>query len=442
MHTVSNSRGDDGYVMKMTAQMPPIGERDSQSVRLQVARGDAWRTIGGQPIDADSRTATFRVAHWPQDRDVPYRLVYTMRATDGSTADHHYEGTVRRQPDDGRLVLAGMTCQYDYGFPYTPLTKNLAALNPDMLYFSGDQIYESNGGFGIVRRPDDRAIVNYLRKQAMFGWAFGDLMRDRPTLCLPDDHDVFHGNLWGEGGAAATSQNSSTAGGYIQSPRFVNVVHRCNTSHHPDRFDPTSAKRNISVYYGDMVYGRVSFALVGDREFKSGPGRVDTGSGRADHVLDPNIDPSTLDRPELTMLGQRQLEFLDHWVEDWRGADMKVLLSETVFANAATHHGSHDNFLFADLDSGGWPMGARDRAIRTVRKAFPLHINGDQHLTTLIQYGVDQQRDSNWSFCTPAITVGYQRWYRADEIGRPYENRPAHGMANTGEYLDGFGNKF
>ena len=70
-----------------------------------------------------------------------------------------------------------------------------------------------------------------------------------------------------------------------------------------------------------------------------------------------------------------------------------------------------------------------------------LHVNGDQHLTTLSQYGVDAQRDSNWSFCTPAIAAGYPRFWLPDELGIPHENRPTHGLANTGEFLDGFGNK-
>jgi hypothetical protein len=70
-----------------------------------------------------------------------------------------------------------------------------------------------------------------------------------------------------------------------------------------------------------------------------------------------------------------------------------------------------------------------------------LHVNGDQHLTTLSQYGVDAQRDSNWSFCTPAIAVGYPRFWLPDEVGMPHQNRPGHGLANTGEFLDGCGNK-
>jgi len=132
---------------------------------------------------------------------------------------------------------------------------------------------------------------------------------------------------------------------------------------------------------------------------------------------------------------------LKAWADDWRAHSMKVLLSQTVFAGVATHHGGYDGYLKADLDSGGWPQAARDHAIDIIRAAKPLHINGDQHLTTLAQYGVTQQRDSCWSFCTPAISAGYPRWWRPDELGMPHQNRPAHGLANTGEYVDGFGNK-
>ncbi len=441
MHSLSNSRGADGYVLKLGAQMPPLGRQDSPTVRLEVRQGDGWKTLGEEPVDADARVALFRVPQWPADRDVPYRLVYRLKARDGSGQDCHWVGTIRKDPVDHPLVIAGMTCQFHTGFPYAPVARNLAALNPDLLYFSGDQIYEPNGGFGIIREPADRAILNYLGKFYLFGWAFGELMRDRPTVCLPDDHDVFHGNLWGEGGAKATGTNASTSGGYVEPVEMVNVVHRTNTAHNPDLFDPTPVKQGMSVYYGDMVYGRVSFGIVGDRQFKSGPEHVDTGASRADWVEDPKADVHKLDKPGLELLGTRQIQFLEHWVADWRGADMKVLFSETIFSNVATHHGIRTNFLLADLDSGGWPQSARNAAIRLIRKGFPVHLNGDQHITSLQQFGVDQPRDANWAFCTPAISVGYQRWWLPDELGKPVVNRPTHGLPNTGEYLDGLGNK-
>src|SRR5690606_16760973 len=144
----------------------------------------------------------------------------------------------------------------------------------------------------------------------------------------------FHGNVWGEGGAPVdtSSGDTSSRGGYIQPARMVNVVHKTNTSHHPDFADREPVKQGISVYHGDLVYGDVSFAIIADRQFKSGPERVDTQGTRRDHVEDPDFDTSQLDQPGLVLLGERQEAFLREWSRDWRGHRMKVLLSQTVFA--------------------------------------------------------------------------------------------------------------
>ncbi|NNJ25553.1 alkaline phosphatase D family protein [Alienimonas chondri] len=442
MYSLSDSRSDEGFVLKMSALTGPLGEKDNRNVELFVERDGGWQSLGTAELDSDAWVATFRIPKWDASTDKPYRLVYREERPSGAETEHEWTGTIQANPSGRPLRMAALTCQNDYGFPYEPVAENLLRLKPDLLYFSGDQIYESHGGYGLIRRPADRAILNYLRKYYMHGWSFREAMRDAPTLCLPDDHDVFQGNIWGEAGAPmdVTDGGASSRGGYIEPARMVNVVHKSTVAHHPDPFDPTPVKQDISVYYGDMVYGDVSFAIVADRQWKSGPERVDTASGRADHVLDPDFDTSKLDQPGLVLLGERQEEFLKQWAKDWRGHGLKVLLSQTVFAGVATHHGGYNGYLKADLDSGAWPQTPRNRAVRILREAMPLHINGDQHLTSLVQYGVDQQRDSCWSFCTPAISAGYPRWWRPDEVGMPHANRPAHGIPNTGEYVDGFGN--
>ena len=133
-------------------------------------------------------------------------------------------------------------------------------------------------------------------------------MRNAPTICITDDHDVFHGNIWGEGGEAWDMETGGQSkAGYKQPAGMVNVVHNTHASHHPDLYDDTPMKQDISVYYGDMVYGRVSFAILGDRMWKSGPERVDTGSGRADHVYDPTWATWALDVPGLNLLGESQV---------------------------------------------------------------------------------------------------------------------------------------
>ena len=443
-YSLSDSRSDEGFVMKISALTGPLGSGDHPTVALEIQpKGKKWEALGEAKLDTDAWTATFRIPNWDETYDTPYRLVYPESHTDGTSTKDEWTGVIKANPVGRPLRLGALTCQNDYGFPYALVANNLVKLDPDMLYFSGDQLYENHGGFGIIRDPAGPAILNYLRKFYQHGWAFREAMRNAPTICIPDDHDVFQGNIWGEGGAPmqGIENGASSKGGYREPARMVNVVHRTCTAHHPDIFDSKPCKQDISVYFGDMVYGGVSFAILGDRQWKSGPERVDTGSGRADHVPDKDFDCSVLDKPGLVLLGERQEEFLKQWGEDWRGHTMKVLLSQTVFAGVATHHGGKNGYLKADLDSGGWPQTARNNAINIIRKSKALHINGDQHLTTLTQYGVDKQRDSNWSFCTPAISAGYPRWWRPDEMEMPHENRPKHGIDNTGEFLDGLGNK-
>ncbi len=444
MYSLSDSRSDEGFVMKMSALTGPMGEADSKLVELHVKRdGDSsWENLGSAKLDPDAWVATFRIPNWDESRDAHYKLIYRERQRDGTIVPDEWNGTVRANPTGRPLRMAGLTCQNDYGFPYEPVANNVEQMDPDLVLFSGDQIYESHGGFGIIREPAAPAILNYLRKYYQFGWAFRYAMRNQPTIVLPDDHDVFQGNIWGEGGKPMDVGDSgaSSKGGYIQPARMVHAVHRTHVAHHPDPYDPTPVLQDISAYYGDMVYGGVSFAILGDRQWKSGPEHVDTGPGRADHVTDLDFDCTTLDKPGLDLLGERQEKFLAAWARDWRGHQLKAVLSQTVFAGVATHHGGPDSFLKGDLDSGAWPQTARNRAIDILRESKALHINGDQHLTTLVQYGTAHSRDANWSFCTPAISAGYPRWWRPDEMGMPHVNRPAHGLANTGEFIDSFGN--
>lgn len=437
MHTLNRN------TLKITAQLPPLGSLDNQILEFQVKSDKKWTPFGKETMNPDSRNVTFKVEDWNSTLDHEYRILFPYITTGGKSEVFEYRGKIRKDPVDGPLKMGAMTCQYHTGFPYSPVVRNLGLKNPDLLYFSGDQIYEQNGGYPIKREPEEMAILNYLGKWYMFGWAFGDLMRDIPVVCTPDDHDVFQGNLWGGGGIPKPPglANTDDYTGYTQTARMLNVVNSTQCSHLPDPFDPSPIVQGMSVWYTSMNYGRISFAIVSDRVFKSGPNLVATWEGRKDHLTEPLKDPAILDRADLQFLGERQERFLEEWIRDWKGADIKVLLSQTLFANVATHHGQYDAYLLGDLDSGGWPKKARDRAINIIRKGFVFHICGDQHVPSIVRYGIEDFRDAGWAFCTPAIAVGYSRWFRPDELNRPVINRPEHGLPNTGEYIDAFGNK-
>ncbi|MFB3827128.1 MAG: alkaline phosphatase D family protein [Bryobacteraceae bacterium] len=426
-------------VLKLTAQMPPLGVEDSQTVQLQVREGAAWKTIDTEQVHTLAYTATFRIAGWDASRDVPYRLVYDYRRPDGKTVQHYWTGTFRRDPvDKPSIVVAGFTGNQDTGFPNTPTVNNIRFHDPDLLFFSGDQIYENVAGYGIQREPIRTAALDYLRKWFLFGWAFGGLMRDRPAVHLPDDHDVYQGNIWGAGGRKVAQQEHER-GGYVMPAEWVNMVQRTQTSHLPDAYDPRPAEQGITVYYTELLWGRISFGILEDRKFKSGPKGItpETG-GRADHITDPKFDRAAYDPPGATILGDRQLAFVRDWTADWRGADFKVALSQTMFAGVPTNHGAGFMRLVGDMDSNGWPHSGRDQAVREIRKGYAFLYAGDTHLPTLVHLGVEDWNDSGWSFAVPSIAAGYPRLFEPDAPGR---NRQPGMPDYTGEHLDAFGNR-
>ena len=187
----------------------------------------------------------------------------------------------------------------------------------------------------------------------------------------------------------------------------------------------------------------MSFAILGDRNFKSGPagnGLPETKTTRPDHYNNPEFDTKDLDVPGLQLLGKPQEDFLEHWAADWsHGAQLKALLSQSPFANLATHHAGR--YIIADLDSNGWPQSGRNRALRILRKARAVHIAGDQHLATLVQHGIDNFGDSIYSFAGPSVANAYARAFYPANHGYYYDMDPPKPSEYLGNRLDGFQNK-
>lgn len=444
-HTLSRN------VLKLTAQLPPIGEKDSQSVELQVMKNGTWKSIATSKIITPGFTAPFRIPEWDSTKDTPYRVTYDLKTTDGKSKTHEWTGTIRKDPvEKETIVVAGFTGNHnnshrirrapfnwttDVWFPHRDITAKVSMHKPDVLFFSGDQVYEGNS----PSFPDRANIkLDYLYKWYLWCWAYRDLTKDIPSVCVPDDHDVYQGNVWGENGRKAKQDHF---GGYVHPADFVKMVDRTQTSHLPDPYDPTPIEQGIGVYYTGMTYGRISFAILEDRKFKSGCARKempDTGTARPDHVGKKDFDPKTVDLPGLKLLGDRQLKFLKEWGTDWRGADMKIAMSQTIFAGMATHHGGNLAFLLADLDSNGWPQTGRNKALDALRKCFAFHLGGDQHLATIVHHGIDDHRDAIWSFCVPSVANFYPRKWDPKVEGK---NRPKGSPTWMGDHVDGLGNK-
>lgn len=407
--------------LKLTAQLYPLAADAPRTARLEIERDGQWVEVAKARVIERGWTVPFRVDGWDDTRPYRYRVAHGTEAT--------YEGLVRKNPkDEDEVVVAcftGNSIRPAHGGDRSrqDLIDNVKKVDADLLFFSGDQVYDHH-----------RHLAAWLK----FGRAFGEIIKDRPTLCLPDDHDAGQPNLWGESGKVALLGGAAD-GGYKRPGVYVQEVERAQTSHFPDPVDPHTIGQGIGVWFTNLNWGNVDFAILEDRKFKTGPaGKVPKQGPRPDHIRNPAYDPASVDIDGAVLLGKRQLAFLDAWAQDWRNAEMKVALSATIFCGGAHIHGTANGRLHADMDSNGWPQTGRNRAVAALRKAFAFHCGGDQHLATIFQHGIDEHRDAIWSFCMPSIANLYLRWWEPLEPGA---NREPGAPAYTGDHLDGFANK-
>jgi alkaline phosphatase D len=432
-------------VMKMTVQMAP-------------GQSDVTLHLGAKPVlpavwHADSATAHFRVEKWNEAEAVAYVL---------RCGQQEYKGNIPANPKNKeKVVVASLTCQNDFGYPHAEIARNVEKLQPDLLLFTGDQLYERNGEYGIQRKPFTAARLDYLRKWNLFGWAWGHLTRNIPCVCLPDDHDVYHGNLWGASGRRAEypngneqdQQGGQDSGGYTMPLNWVSMVERSQTSHLPDPADPTPLDGGMRSYFTQLEWGGISFALMEDRKFKSAPSTLlPEAKIRNGWSKNPAWDArKSGDAEGAQLLGLPQEAWLARWAEDWKDDTwMKCAVSATIFCNLATLplDSTDDSVtpgmpvypvgawaprdkLVQDHDSNGWPQTPRKRAVGLLRSCLAVHLAGDQHLGSTVQYGVDADSDASWALCAPAISnLWPRRWFPPGEPRRMF-----------GAFQDGFGNR-
>jgi hypothetical protein len=413
----------DHGVLKLTAQCFPLLPDEPKTAVLEFKKDGHWVKNQEQTVQYPGWSLHFRVEPWDNSQDVPYRV----RLGELSS----FEGLIRKDPvDKDTIVVASLNCNSPNDkslYARTEIVEKLRKQNPDLLFFAGDQSYQH-----------DEHTYGWLQ----FGVQYADIIKDRPTVSIPDDHDVGHGNLWGAGGKVSTDGGGAD-GGYLYPASFVKMVERCQTWNLPDPYDPTPVQQGIGVYYTSLTLGKVSFAILEDRKFKTGPlGAIPQMGPRPDHILDASYDRKAVDKPGLVLLGDRQLEFLNHWARDWKGASMKAVVSQTAFCGAVHCHGTRDNRLLADLDCNGWPQTGRNMALRAIRRAHAVHLCGDQHLAVVVKHGIDSFRDGPYGFTSPAlVNTIYGRWWWP-ENEKPGGGAPVDSpLPWVGDYEDGLGNK-
>ncbi len=410
----------DHGVLKLSAQLYPLQRNEAREVRLELNTDGQWHEVARAPVIYPGWSAHFRLEPWDNTRDVPYRVRHGEAA--------QFEGLIRKDPvDKTEIVVASLSCDSnaDRGDRAT-IVENLKKQDPDLLFFAGDQSYDHK---------------EHTAAWLLWGHQFREVIKDRPVVTIPDDHDVGHGNLWGEGGIVAESPAGDT-GGYYYPAEYVRMVERCQTWHLPDPADPRPIAQGIGTYFTRLRVGGVDFAVLEDRKFKTGPNGVIPQMGpRPDHIQEAGYDPKKIDLPELKLLGERQMAFLNEWSQDWTGATIKVVLSQTAFCGAVHLHGWTENRLLADLDCNGWPQTGRNQALSALRRVRACHLCGDQHLAAVVKHGIAQFRDGPYAFTSPAMVNSYYArwWWPADE--KPGANPIAgSSLPWTGDYLDGLYN--
>ena len=427
----------NGPVLKLTAQLLPVGDTDPREVRLQLRRADGgWEDLALAPV-GPGFAAAFRVTGWDGAAERRYRVLWAG----GTAQEQAFEGTVAADPaGDGELRVGLVDCtihsyrplnvgsdandrlpgsdplglytQRNLYFPYAELVAELGRRRPHLLAAVGDQYYEHRP---TTREQGPEPTLDVLYRWYLWVWAFRDLTREVPTVVLVDDHDVYQPNLWGNAGAPAPS-GDYRQGGYLHPAAWVNLVQRVQTSHNPDPHDPAPVAQGIGVYYGAFRYGGVGFAMVEDRKFKNGD--------------KDNRDPAGR-RHDLTILGDRQERFLAGWAAADPGSP-KICFSQTLWGCLQTDERGRAQFD-ADADAA---VAARRTALELVKRAGALLCSGDQHLGSLVRHGLDGFDDGPVQFVAPAAGSAWQRWFEPAG-GLP---NPA-GTPHTGDFTDAYGNR-
>ncbi len=407
------------------------------TVTLQLQTDDKWTDQAQAKIDSLTAMAVFRMDNFSVESDLRYRVV---------SGDSSLEGTIRAEPNKPSLKLMAIACVNDKWFPYTEAVTQMIDQDPDLVYFAGDQIYESNAGGEVImaETKDDvpLGMANYLAKWRMFGLTFRDLLKDRPCIMITDDHDVYANDLWGDGGRRMVGDR--TTGGYPTHCDWVNAVERTQTWHLPDAAMPGPWGDGINAYFTSMDYGGVSFAILEDRKFKSPPSKVlskaikdptkNTPNRTLEVIMDPAFDETKLDRDDLHLLGTDQENFVRQWaLEVAKKRQLSAVLSQSPLVNI----GNYD-VRYGDMDANGWPQSARNRALRAMNPAKPIMIAGDIHFGTLHQHGIDNWGDGPWAFSLPAFSSKQNRSWGPSV---PAQGREIPGVTGSGNHHDRFGNK-
>lgn len=442
-------------ILKLNAQFPPLGFGDKAEATLEIKSSseNKWETANTARIEGPSYTALFRVEDYKPGPSTDYRIRYRYEGK-----DVFLYGKIAESPKTKETIkIIGLTCYQNisksadagwgegfYGtpkgrwtqenlwFPHNKLVEAIDQHEPDLIALLGDQIYEG-GNPTSSDHKEGNPHLDYLYKWYITLWDLGRLTRNFPTVALTDDHDVYQGDLWGDGGTASVN-GLNKEGGYVHEPEFVRMVERTQTAANPDPTTDASMKQSLQNYFTSLSLADVDIAIIEDRKFKSIPTLIGPVEKNGSKIIEKGYDVRKADIPSGKLLGAEQEAFLENWTGKNR-ARVKIGLTQTTYASL---HTDPDGAKWIDVDSGGWPQSARNRALEILGKGDTLLLSGDTHLPSVIQHGIRKHRDSIWQFTVPAVANKYRRWWTPS---LPGENRPLDSPDYIGDHTDGLGNR-
>lgn len=419
-----------------------FGQGSRVGVQLEKRQADgSWSPVT-QPVGVSEPDyyALLRVRGHDRSEAADFRVVILNGPSD---AVMPYPFHVPAEPTDGELVIGGISCTGDIGrkslgdkallkpgetfigvwspanqwAPFSGITEPLIDRDPDIVFFTGDQLYE--WWPTPIDMTDPMPTEDYLYKWMIWHWSFQDVTSRVPCLVQTDDHDVWHPNLWGDGSRLMTD-GWDHGGGYIKSSYFVNMVQRTMCGHNPDAYDPGPSDSGITNYFCTFTYGGVDFALLEDRKFKTAMPTVKSG-----------IEPK--------MLGDAQLKMLAEWAESPNEAPVRIVVSQTNYVTLNTNAMGN---MFADVDSNGWPKPARDKAVELFGKAGAFLFTGDQHLASVTRMDTPTAKNGVLQFSQPAGGCIWWRWFYPNQKQRKDQGAVDGTQSYIGQFADAFGNTF
>lgn len=418
-----------------------FGEGARTGVQLEQKQTDgSWQPVA-RPVGISEPDyyALIRVKDYDRSQSADFRVVMLNGPKDAQPYLFH----VPAEPTTGELVIGGISCTGDIGrkslgnksklkagesyvgiwspanqwAPFSGITQPLIERKPDIVFFTGDQIYE--WWPTPIDMSDAMPAEDYLYKWTIWHWSFKDVTSRVPCLLQTDDHDVWHPNLWGDGNRLMT-EGWEKGGGYIKSSYFVNMIQRTMCGHNPDAFSPGPGDSGITNYFCTFKYGGVDFALLEDRKFKSALPTVDAGG-----------DPQ--------MLGDAQLEMLAQWADAADRAPARIVVSQSPYVTLNTRPNGNMN---VDYDSNGWPKPARDIAVELFDKAGEFLFTGDQHLASVTRMDTSVSGKGVFQFSQPAGGCIWWRWFYPNKSEQQKRGAADNNPSFIGQFTDAFGNKF